>query len=52
VLVFEISSSDFFTLRMRGKPAFPATKELFDFIFADPIVFFVIEDGQQDVEML
>jgi hypothetical protein len=52
MLVFQITARDFFALRMCGEPAFSTAEEFFDFVLADPIVFFVVEHGQQDIEML
>lgn len=52
MLVLQITTGDFLTLGMRGKPASAATEKLFDFVLANPIVFVVVEDGKQDVEML
>ncbi len=52
MLVFQVAASDFVALGMVGKPAFAAAQELLDFVLADPIVFFIIKNRQQDVEML
>ena len=48
-LVLKVAANDFFARRMRREPAFAAKEELVDFIFANPIVLVVVEDGQQDV---
>jgi hypothetical protein len=37
---------------MRREPATAAAEEFLDFIFANPVVFLVVEDGKQDVEVL
>jgi hypothetical protein len=52
MLVFQVAAGDFLAFRVGGKPAFAATQEFLDFIFANPIVLFVVEDRKQDVKML
>src|SRR2546421_8656991 len=43
---------DFLAFRVCDKPTGPSSHELFDFIFAYPIMFVVVENRQQDVQML
>jgi hypothetical protein len=50
--MFEIAARDLFAVRMRSKPAGAFTKKFFDFVFTNPVVLFVVENGEKNVKML
>ena len=50
--MFQVAASDFVALGVRCEPAFALAQEFFDFVFADPIVFVVVEDREKNIEVL
>ena len=51
-MVTQIAASDGVALGMIVEPAFAALEQLFDFVFADPVVFLVVEDRNKDIKMV
>ncbi len=51
MLPLEITRDDEVALWMGGKPAFATLEELFNLVLADPVVLFVVENRDQDIEV-
>ena len=49
--MFEITIAYQLAFRMLAKPALAVAQQFFDFVVADPIVFVVVQHGNQHVEM-
>ena len=50
-MMFQVAARDEFPQRMVVQPPLAEAQQLGDLIVADPIVFFVVQDGQKHVEM-